>query len=103
MAESAPQEQSPKVTKTQTFNLKAPESQTLMILQQDHQRSFAAVLSLLVQERMGYKVTEFTQFKLNGDFSEIEISELSPEAFDIAATPTEQKPEEPKSGVVTAA
>ncbi len=91
----APQEPVAK-TKVQTFGLKEAESQTLMILQQDHQRTFAAVLSLLAQERMGYKVTQYTQFNLNAEYTEIEISELPPTA------PTDQKPDEPKSGVVAA-
>lgn len=83
------------------FNLKEAESQTLLILQQSHQRSFAALLSMISQERMGYKVTERTQFKLNPDFTEIEITELPP---DVPATPAPEdgNGEEPKSGVVTA-
>lgn len=96
----------PATPKTQTFNLKDVETQTLMILQTSHQRSFAATLSLLAQERMGYKVTERTQFKLNGELTEIEISEL-PEDVPVAGAPTtESQPETPpadgKSGAVAA-
>lgn len=96
----------PAAPKAQTFNLKDVETQTLMILQSSHQRSFAATLSLLAQERMGYKVTERTQFKLNADMTEIEISEI-PEEVPVANAPTAQSqpetpPAEPKSGAVTA-
>lgn len=82
--------------KVQTFSLKETETQTLNILQQGHQRSFAATLSLLAQERMGYKVTELTQFKLNPDFTEIEISELPEDV------PTTKPNEAPKNGAVKA-
>lgn len=95
-----PAEQPKAAPKAQTFNLKEVESQTLMILQQSHQRSFAATLSLLAQERMGYKVTERTQFKLNAELTEIEISEL-PEDVPVANAPA-QPPAEPKSGAVPA-
>lgn len=94
----------PAKPKAQTFNLKDVESQTLMILQQSHQRSFAATLSLLAQERMGYKVTERTQFKLNAEMTEIEISEL-PEDVPVATAPGkpgETPPAEPKAGAVAA-
>lgn len=101
----------PAAPKAQTFNLKDVETQTLMILQTSHQRSFAATLSLLAQERMGYRVTEHTQFKLNADMTEIEISELPPEvpvagAAEAHAAAEQSQPEtppaEPKSGAVTA-
>lgn len=108
MAEEAKQ---PAAPKAQTFNLKDVETQTLMILQTSHQRSFAATLSLLAQERMGYKVTERTQFKLNPDMTEIEISEI-PEDVPVAGAAAahaaadkampETPPAEPKSGAVTA-
>lgn len=107
---ATPAQEPPKEPKVSTFNLKPVETQTLVILQSSHQRSFAALLSLLAQERMGYNVTENTQFKLNAEMTEIEISEL-PDVPVATAPPapaaTEQSqpetpPAEPKSGAVAA-
>lgn len=101
----------PVAPKAQTFNLKDVETQTLMILQSSHQRSFAATLSLLAQERMGYRVTDRTQFKLNANMTEIEISEL-PEDVPVAGAAEahaaadkampDTPPAEPNTGAVTA-
>lgn len=89
--------------KAQVFNLKEAETQTLNILQSSHQRSFAATLSMLATERMGYKVTERTQFKLNADMTEMEITELAEEVpVANAAEPEKSDGDEPKTGVVTA-
>jgi hypothetical protein len=92
----------PAAPKAQTFNLKDAETQTLQIIQQNHQRGFATILSLLATERMGYKVTERTQFKLNAEMTEIEISELPEDVPTANAPAPPQPPAEPKSGAVPA-
>lgn len=89
----------PKEPKTESFKLKQVETQVLTIMQNNQQASFAAVLSMLATERLGYPVTARTQFKLDPSFSTIEITE-APE--DVPVANTEEKPEEPKSPVVAA-
>lgn len=87
--------------KVHNYSLKEAETNTLNIIQQSHQRNFAATLSLIAQERMGYKVTERTQFKLNPELTEIEISELDEDVPTIPAPP-EDAPTEENSPVVKA-
>jgi hypothetical protein len=99
MAEETKQ---PAAPKAQTFNLKDAESQTLRVLQGNHQASFATVLSLLATERMGYKVTQRTQFKLNAEMTEIEISELPEDVPTANAEQPKQPPAEAESGAVAA-
>lgn len=81
---------------SKTFSLKQAETQTLVVMQNSHQQAFAALLSMIAVERLGYHVTEKTQFKLNPELSEIEITEI----VDVPTTKPD-KPEE-KSGAVEA-
>lgn len=93
----------PTPPKGQQFNLKPVETQTLVILRNNQQGAFAAVLSMLATERMGYNVTERTQFVLNAELTSMEISEL-PVDVPTAGAPAqpETPPEAPKSGAVAA-
>jgi hypothetical protein len=80
------------------YRLKASETNTLRIFQQNQQSSFAAMLSMIAVESFGYNVTQNTQFQLTADYTEIEIAELPP-----ADVPqTQGQPEQPGSGAVTA-
>jgi hypothetical protein len=84
--------------KTQLFHLKPVETQTLQVIQESVQRAMAVTLNLLAVERMGYPVTENTQFKLNPEMTEIEISERQE---DVPVNPAQ--PEAPAPGGVVAA
>lgn len=59
------------------FNLKKGESQLLIFIRNQQQAQFSAMLSYIAAERLSYPVSERTQFKLNADLSEVEITELS--------------------------
>ena len=87
--------------KVRTYDLKEAESQLLNIQQVSHQRSFAALLNHIVVERLGYPVTERTQFRVNPTFSEIEVSEL-PDDVPEAEAKTVTTPEPKSPGAVTA-
>lgn len=100
-----------------TFNLKPIETQLLVIVHNNQQAVFSAILSTFATERLGYAVTERTQFKLNAEMNEIEISEIPAPPVPVAAaegeasTTTPDAPpapptppaEEPASGAVAAA
>lgn len=92
-------------SKPQTFNMKSSETNTLLVMQSNHQSTFSGVLSLIAQERMGYQITPRTQFKLNAELTTIEISEVAedvPVAVAPSAPDESPAPETPKSGAVTA-
>lgn len=80
--------------KEQSFNLKLTETQTLVITQNNHQSTFAALLSMIAIERLGYKVTERTQFRLNPEMTEVVIAELPVDVPTVPADTTE-KPGKP--------
>lgn len=90
MSEQTKQEPQGKV-----FKLSPEETQTLAIIQTSHQRTFAATLSLIAQGSMGYQVSERTQFKLNPDFTEMEISEI-PQDVPVTDPEAPKAPEPPK-------
>lgn len=81
-------------TQPKTYDLKEAETQTITILHRNQQAAFSAVLSLIASERLGYKITDRTQFRLNEDLSTIEISELEDEVPVV-------KDDKPKSAAVT--
>lgn len=89
--------------KVEKYRLKQNETQLLVIMRNQQQSLFATMLSFIANERLGYQVTERTQFKLTEDLAEIEISELPPAEVPTNPAP-EAKPEEPKdtSPVVSA-
>jgi hypothetical protein len=97
--------------KGQEFNLKPTETQLLVITQNNQQAVFAAILSQIAVDRLGYQVTDRTQFKLSPALDKMEIGELPeppvPTAkADTPATQVDQPPnppKPPKSGVVAAA
>jgi hypothetical protein len=86
------------------FNLKPNETQTLVISQQNHQSTFAALLSMIAVERLGYNVTQNTQFKLNAELTKMELTELPPVPQAQVQTEEGQPPVEdkPASPVVPA-
>lgn len=82
------------------FSLKETESQLLSIIRNNNNSTFSASLSAIAIERLGYKVTQRTQFALNEDLTEVTIQELPEDVPTIPAEPTE--PEAPASGAVAA-
>jgi len=59
------------------YGLTTHESNMLSYVN-DHQNAiFSGLLSTIVGSRLGYKVTERTQFQLSGDFKTITVMELS--------------------------
>lgn len=116
MADTKPEAAAPNV-KVEEYHLKEIETQLLVIVRNNQNAVFSAILSTLAADRLGYKVTERTQFELNPQLDTIKISELPEPPVPVAKAgdapadgtpPTEPAapptpPEEPKTGAVAAA
>lgn len=63
---------------TKTFGLSASETSLLQYVQQQQNAVFAALLSSIAGGRLGYRVTERTQFRLLDGMTRMEMSEPEP-------------------------
>jgi hypothetical protein len=60
------------------YGLAAPEAELLSYTRQHLDAIFAGVISNVAASRLGYRVTEHTQFRLKNDFSGVIIWENRP-------------------------
>lgn len=65
---------------SKTFSLDKTESSLLIYVSQQHAAVFAALLSNIAGGRLGYRVTENTQFRLLDGMTKMEMSEREPGA-----------------------
>lgn len=68
-----------------TFSLSQSERELLIFIRRHLDAVFSAQLSAVASGRMGYRVTENTQFTLSQDFTTIQITERAdqpPESAD---------------------
>lgn len=115
MAEEQKTTKTPVAPASQKFNLKETESRLLLIVHNNQQAVFSAILASIAVDRLGYNITPQTQFKLDDKLSTIEIEEI-PEQVPVAKAKTGEKavepqttpaappqpPAEPKTGAVAA-
>lgn len=89
-----------------TYSLKGSETNLLRFVQQHQQAVFAALLSNIASERLAYKVSETTQFELNGDMSQMKLREMplpdqpetpaKPDGPAVVAAPDREQPAAPE-------
>jgi len=77
------------------FDLKKNESALLNFIRDKQQAVFSAVLSSIAIERLGYQVTQNTQFSLTDDLSKLTITEA------IQEPPTEPDKTDTENPVIT--
>lgn len=70
-----------------TYSLKEQDTNLLIFMArqrndiiQNAQAIMSGVLSSIASDKLGYKVTENTQFKLSDDYKTVEVTEVAPEA-----------------------
>lgn len=73
-----------------TYKLKEHETKLLVFIQQKQQAIFSGILSTIVADRLGFAVTDHTQFKLNAELTEMEISELEPTTQEAEESPIQE-------------
>lgn len=72
--------------KTKTYSLKPAETNMLRFIHNHQQAIFSGVLSTISIDRLAYHVSENTKFELNGDFTQLRLTEMPP-AETVAPTP----------------
>lgn len=86
-----PQPQPSERPAEQVYALNMPESQMLVMLQQNTQAIMSSVLSFIASQRLGYPLTQQTQFRLIENFTKLAVSEaLAPQN-----PPAPQQPQNP--------
>ena len=71
---------------TKTYSLKPAETNMLRYVHSHQQAIFSGILSTVAIDRLAYHVSENTKFELNGDFTELKLSEM-PAPETVAPTP----------------
>lgn len=78
--QQAPPANNERPNTSKQFGLSVPESQLLVMIQQNTNAIMSAALSFISSDRLGYKVTPRTQFNLDQNFQRLTISEAPAEA-----------------------
>jgi hypothetical protein len=69
----------PEASQAPKYGLRAAESEQLVFVKSHLDAVFSGVLSTIAAERLGYRVTSNTQFRLSPDFKSVEIWERAAE------------------------
>lgn len=83
-----------------TFSLSADETQMLIYTKQHLDAIFVGIISNIAGKRLGYQVTNSTQFNLSGDLKTMTISESATPGTEQA--PTTAPPQSQDDGIVVA-
>lgn len=80
----------------QVYSLNMPESQMLVMLQQNTQAIMSSVLSFIASQRLGYPLTQQTQFRLIENFTKLAVSEAPAPQNPLAPQQPQNPPQNPQ-------